>query len=216
MRKFSLTIMSILLPCMLYAQSTKDWNIYLSSGLSIPIGSSDFSKNFYADTSQHLVLPSFPFSENWRSGFNIGFGIGYSFSQSLSVIVDASYDSFHLDKSQILKTFNLSGDEYVDDSEMKAVCINGNVKYTFLLPDIFFDPYVTLGVGYMSVVSDDISILTGASSYIACSYRSQDVINTSVGLGLEIHGGESSSVFVKGQIHSWLYREQNTFFLFAN
>ena len=214
MRKFSIMLISLALPLMLYSQSVRDWNIYVSGGLSVPIGSNDFSKGYSLDTSaQRIALPSFPFSNNWKSGFNIGFGIGYSFSPSLSVIVDVSYNSFSLDKSQILATFNLNGDEYVEDSEMKAVSINGNVKYMFPQSESFFDPYVILGVGYMNVGSDDISILTGASSYIACTFKSQNIINTSLGAGVDIHGGESSSVFIEAKFNLG-YTESKTFFSF--
>jgi opacity protein-like surface antigen len=198
---------------MVHSQSVKDWSVHISSGLSIPVGSKDFSNCYYTDTTQNLVLPSFPFSENWNSGFGIGFGIGYSLSPSLSVIVDVSYNSFHLDKSQILKTFNLSGDEYVEDSEMKSVSINGNVKYAFLQSSEVFEPYFVLGVGYMNVTSDDIAILTGANSYIACYFRNQNVINTSLGLGMDILGGESSSLFVEARFNLGYTEDKPFFFL---
>jgi len=185
-----------LLPALSYAQSVEDFDIYVSGGIAVPYSSNDFSKYYHVDTSSaNIKLPSLSFSGKWTPAFNIGLGLGYSVTPSLSFIADVNYDSFSLDKASFLKGIGLTGNEYMDDASLKMVSLNINAKYVFPQPGLFFDPYVIGGVGYMSVAASDISALLSAYSDIGATFETQNALNTSLGVGIDIRGGQSSSFY---------------------
>jgi hypothetical protein len=202
MRKLFLIIAFILLPAGLISQSTQNVDLYISAGVSVPFSTNDFGK-FYQRNGLLAFNPTArPFSDYWNSGFNIGLGFGYPLSwlsPSLSIIVEANFNSFTLDKPALLKGLGLTGSEYADDVTMKAASIGLSAKYILPMPELFFDPYVVGGAGFSSIATDDVSILASPSNIIGGSFATQQALNTSVGAGVDIRGGESSGFFLEAR-----------------
>ncbi len=181
-----------------FSQSSGQLQIYASGGIAIPWSANDCSKYYSVDTAFSAAgLPVFKYSDTWSTGFHFGFGLGYELTPDVSVILDLNYNSSNLNKAQLLKDLGLSPDKYVADATMKMVAINVNVKYDISQLGLFFDPYVTVGAGFVGIDADDISVLSSASTVIAASFKSQSALNTSVGIGLDFPGVASSSFFVE-------------------
>ena len=198
MRKTAFALVITLLSCTAFSQTSEDVEIYASGGVSIPFSSNDCSKYYVVDKAITAVtLPSFKYSGTWTPGFHFGFGLGYVVTPDLTAILDLNYNSSVLDKSAFLKDIGLTGNEYMEDVTLKMVSINANVKYLFALPDQFFDPYVTIGAGYMGIAADDISVVATANSVIGAQFKAQDALNTSVGVGVDIRSTERSSLFIE-------------------
>ena len=187
----------ILMPISARSQSVEDLDIYVSGGVTAPFSSNSVSNYYKVDTSvSRISLPTMSFSGKWTPSFNFGFGLGYAITPSLSVIMDLNYNSFNLDKSSMLRSLGYSGNEYMDDATLKMVSINANAKYVLLQPELFFDPYVIVGVGYTSVAASGLTALFSAYTGLAATFNTQDALNTSLGVGIDIRGGQSSSVFI--------------------
>jgi hypothetical protein len=190
MKQLSIALITILMSCMTFSQSSKDLNIRISSGISIPLSSNNFSDNYSMPT-------KLLFSDNWKTGFNIGLGIGYIITPEISALLDVHYNVFHLDKVQMLKSMGLSGDQYVDDADLSVVHVNASVKYSIMQDQKYFNPYVLAGIGMMSIAGEDIYILLDA--YHNATYRTlnKNVFDSSFGIGVDFLGSESSSFFVE-------------------
>jgi outer membrane protein W len=198
MRKTAIVLVMMLLPLASFSQTSGDVQIFASGGLSLPLSSNDCSKYYTVNSRlSNITLPSFKYSKTWTTGFHFGFGLGYTIAPDLSTILDLNYNSSVLDKTAFLKDLGLRGNEYMNEVTLKMVSINANLKYVFAQPDLFFDPYVTAGAGYMGIAADELSIVATSSSIIAAQFKAQNALNTSVGVGVDIRSTESSSLFLE-------------------
>lgn len=197
MRKSICLVVLALFPLVAFSQSPENFEIYASGGISIPWSSNDCSKYYTPTIFSAAAIPSFKFSDTWTGGFHFGFGLGHTLLPNLSGILDLNYNSSILNKTQMLTDLGLNVNDYVDDATMKMVSINANLKYVIPQPDLFFDPYVIAGAGYTGIAADDISIISSAYGEIAATFKAQDAINTSLGVGVDIRSSESSSLFLE-------------------
>jgi opacity protein-like surface antigen len=209
MNKFFFVLVAIILPIIAYSQISKDLTLHISSGVSIPASANDFAKSYRVDTTANSFAVGYSsverkiiFNDNWNSGFNISCGIGYTISPKLAAILNVNYNSFHLDKSKIVNNLGLSSASYVDDADLIAISFSGNIKYWIIEPRQSFSPYVIAGIGVMNITADDIYILVNTYNNLTYHFNSTNVLNTSLGFGIDLLGGESSSMFieVKGDV----------------
>jgi hypothetical protein len=197
MRKISIITIMLLLPFAGNAQEDGKVSLYLSGGYSMPLGSNNVSGDYSGDTIRRPVLPAAEFSKKWKGGMGFGVGIGYSLSSSLSLALEASYNELRLNEDAIREVYGLSADKFVGDSHHRSIAVNGNCRYLFEMPDFFFSPYLLLGVGYTTTSSDEIFVLIGPGNSKYFSFETHGRLNASVGLGLDILSGNSSSVFLE-------------------
>ncbi len=199
MRKIVLAFVMAVIPAFVaFSQDVSSVQIMASGGVSMPFSSNDCS--VYYATNQRLsaiTLPPFKYSSSFTTGFHFGFGLGYPVMTNMLAVLDLNYNSSNLDKTAFLKDIGLTGSEYMDDVVLKMVSINANLKYVIPQTGLFFDPYVTVGAGYMGIGGDDLSIVAGENSVIAAQFKSQDALNTAVGVGVDIRSSESSSFFIE-------------------
>jgi hypothetical protein len=209
MNKFFVMLIVFMIPVSAYSQVSKDLTFFVSGGVSVPVSSNDFAKSYQVDTAGNSFALNystngmkFEFNKTWTSGFNISCGAAYAMSPQLSVLLDVNYNSFHLDKSKILSILHLTADKYVDDADLITVSLNGNVKYQPFQFGPSFSPYLVAGVGIMSITADNIYVLADIYHNLTYHFSPSTVLNTTFGAGIDLLGGESSSLFVevKGDI----------------
>jgi opacity protein-like surface antigen len=207
MKRFIGVLVASLLPLAASAQWSRDLTLVVSTGVSVPMSGNDLSKNFQVDTTMNSFAATystngltFLFSDVWTAGFNLSAGAEYAYTPDLSFQLSVNYHSFHLDKTKIRAAVGLPGASSVDDADLIAVAVSAGAKYRFLDADAPVVPYALAGVGIMNLAADDIYVLVDTYHNLTYHFNATNALHATVGAGVDVLGGESSSLFLEAKL----------------
>ncbi len=168
-------------PLLCRAQVSKNIDIQLNLGTSVPLEASHFEKY-------------------WNPGVHFGGGLEFSINDMFVLKWDAAFNSFifkHKEwKSDLINLISVSGEETPD------FVVNGGNRYIletsigakfFPIKNEHFNPFLTLGVGMVNMSTDDLIV-----GYSGPDFTVETVPYFTVGLGTEVSYWEGFSLF--GQI----------------
>lgn len=157
-----------------------------------------------------IAYPYLPkdFRDSWNKGWNLGLGYGYSFAPG-SIGYGAIFASFEFNH------FDMDPAKYVDNTPFKdtislaeagnassggnvnAFSVMINVKGVFSPTKQSIAPYFLLGIGYVNVAQQGISVTPDTTFDVARASKSS--FAWSFGIGVEVPFSQSAAFYVQGK-----------------
>jgi opacity protein-like surface antigen len=147
-----------------------------------------------------VSLPGSPqlFRDYWSMGFGGGAGIEYAIGPVASIGGSVEYNGFRFDSEKFLAQFGFGGlGVEVSGGNISAVVVAANVKAMLGTTPGVATPYLTAGMGIMSVSSSDV-VVTYQGSSSKTSVDGETAFGITGGAGLEIPAG-SAWIFVEAK-----------------
>jgi opacity protein-like surface antigen len=162
-----------------FAQTARNIEIYLNSGVSIPSAPEEFT-------------------EYWSTGFNAGGGVGYKFSNMVIGVAYFDYNSFTFDEDEFLQDIGAGGTgAQIEGGAASLISFQGNVKLYLVQNIRSVFPYLRAGFGFMNLSTDDVSVFFAG---VRNSYEgdSESAFAVNFGAGLDVSLSPTIKLFFEG------------------